>query len=626
MAVADQQHSREVAEGARQKTWAGRGFLRQLFLGNYHFNWLDDGKTKEPAMSREAADFMQRLEHFFEHEVDSAAIDEKGEYPKEVIDGLRRLGAFGMKIGKEYGGVGLSQLEYARALEICGRYDGNIVALLSAHQSIGVPQPLKIFGTEAQKQKYLPRCAKGAISAFALTEVNVGSDPASLATTAERTPSGDYILNGEKLWCTNGTFAELIVVMARHPDSRKISAFVVEADWPGVELGPRCHFMGLRALENGLVKLRGVRVPKENLIGKEGEGLKIALVTLNTGRLGLPAACVGFSKHCTEVVRRWGSERVQWGLPVGQHEAVAHKIADMASSTFAMQAVSDLSSELAQREGYDIRLEAAVAKEWCSVRGWRIVDTTMQIRGGRGYETEHSLRSRGEPAINVERLMRDSRINLIFEGSSEIMHLFIAREAVDKHLEVAGALVDPKASLGKKLKALPAIIAFYAWWYPTRFLKFALWPKYSGLGALGAQLRYCERTAARLARALFHGMLVHGPKLERKQAFLFRVVDIAMELYVISAAVLRASRMQRAGDRNAESAVELALGFTSLSRQRIEDAFVQLFNNDDSSQYKLARAVLAGRYEWLEGSQGAARLPAQTASPLKPKDRKERAA
>jgi alkylation response protein AidB-like acyl-CoA dehydrogenase len=620
MAVADQQHSREVAEGARQKTWAGRGFLRELFLGNFHFDWLD-AKT-EPVVSPEATEFLDKLQDFFETQVDCIAIDATGEYPPEVIDGLRRLGAFGMKIGKEYGGLGFSQFEYARALELCGRYDGNIVALLSAHQSIGVPQPLKIFGTEAQKQKYLPRCAKGAISAFALTEVNVGSDPASVATMAERTPAGDYILNGEKLWCTNGTFAELIVVMARHPDTKKISAFVVEADSPGVELGPRCHFMGLRALENGIVHLRGVQVPKENLIGKEGEGLKIALVTLNTGRLGLPAACVGFSKHCTEVVRRWGGERVQWGLPVGQHEAVAHKIAEIAGSTFAMQAMSDLSSELAQRDGYDIRLEAAVAKEWASVRGWRIVDETMQIRGGRGYETEQSLRNRGESPINVERLMRDSRINMIFEGSSEIMHLFIAREAVDKHLEVAGALVDPKVSFGQKLKALPKVIAFYAWWYPTRFFKLGLWPKYSGMGALGKQLRYCERAAGRLARALFHGMVLHGPKLEKKQAFLFRTVDIACELFVTSAAVLRANRMQRSGDPNAASAAELALGFAQQSRRRIELAFDHLFRNDDSDQYTLARNVLSGRHKWLENTQRA-RLPAPPQPAAKPSTKKK---
>jgi hypothetical protein len=611
-ATTEEQHSREVAESARQKEWTGRGFLRELFLGGYRFDWIDEVPPGE--ISGEARAFHVSLREFFEREVDSAAIDARGEYPPQVVEGLRKLGAFGMKIPKEYGGLGFNQLEYTRALEICGRYDGNVTALLSAHQSIGVPQPLKVFGTEEQKQRFLPRCARGAISAFALTEAQVGSDPASLATTAERTPEGDYVLTGEKLWCTNGTFAELIVVMARHPDSKRISAFVVETITPGVEIGPRCHFMGLRALENGIIKLENVKVPKENLIGREGEGLKIALVTLNTGRLGLPAACVGLTKHCTEVVREWSRERVQWGKPIGEHEAVAHKVAEIACDAYAIDAMSELASELAMRDGYDIRLEAAVAKEWTTVRAWRVIDETMQIRGGRGYETEQSLQRRGEPAIAVERIMRDSRINLIFEGSSEIMHLFIAREAVDKHLSVAGALIDPKKTIGQKLKALPAIVAFYAWWYPTRWLGWSFWPRYSGLGELGAQLRFCERTGRRLARAVFHGMLVHGPKLERKQAFLFRLVDIASELFAITAAISRAERMRRAGDPAAQSARELAIAFSRSSRARIADAFRALWRNDDAEQYRFAQDVLAGKHTWMEqtemGPPRAAALPA----------------
>jgi len=598
MAGSDEQISREVAEGARQTEWADRGFLRQLFLGNYRYDWIDS--LPEVKISESALAFHRELRRFLEHKVDSAAIDQSGQYPPEVVEELRKMGAFGMKIPKEYGGLGFNQVEYSRALEICGRYDGNIVALLSAHQSIGVPQPLKLFGTEEQKKKYLPRCAKGAISAFALTEVDAGSDPASLATTAERTPSGDYVLNGEKLWCTNGTFAELYVVMARHPESRRISAFVVEADAEGVQVGPRCHFMGLRALENGVVRLRNVKVPKENLIGKEGEGLKIALVTLNTGRLGLPAACVGMVKRCTEIVRSWSKQRVQWGRPIGEHEAVALKIADITSTAYAMEAVSELASELSLREGYDIRLEAAVAKEWGSVRAWRAIDETLQVRGGRGYENESSLANRGEPAIGVERMMRDSRINLIFEGSSEVMHLFIAREAVDKHLSIAGGLIDPKKSIGQKIKALPAIVAFYAWWYPTRWLGWSFWPKYSGLGKLGAQLRFCERAGRKLARSVFHGMLVHGPKLERRQAFLFRLVDIANELFVITAAIARAERMRRAGDPNAQSAHELAYAFGQGGRRRIQRWFSELWSNDDAANYALAQAVLDGRHQWME--------------------------
>jgi len=593
-----EQESREVAEAARESTWAGKGFMREIFLGNFRFDWISP--YPETEIRPEARDFCIKLKAFLETEVDSAAIDRTGEYPPHVIEGLRKLGAFGMKIPKEYGGLGFTQAEYTHALELVGCYDANVIAVLSAHQSIGVPQPLKLFGTEAQKKKYLPLCAKGAISAFALTEQDVGSDPARLATTAEKTPEGDYILNGEKLWCTNGTFAELYVVMARDAQTKKISAFIVERAWAGVEVVKRCRFMGLRAIENGIIRFTNVRVPKENLIGKEGAGLKIALITLNTGRLSLPAACVGFSKKCIEICREWSNQRVQWGAPVGKHEAIGHKLADMAATTFAMEAVTHLGSSLAMREGYDIRLEAAAAKEWCTVEGWRIVDTTMQIRGGRGYETETSLAERGEQPIPVERIMRDCRINLIFEGSSEIMHLFMAREAVDKHLSVAGALIDPKKSIGQKLAAIPKMIFFYVWWYPTRWLGWSLWPKYASYGRLGKHLRFADRATRKLARSVFHGMLVHQARLEKKQAFLFRLIDISNELFAMGAAISRAEYLRQKRDPAAASAVELAELFSMNARRKIRRWFHELWANDDVAKYQLSSNILKGRHVWLE--------------------------
>lgn len=588
----------EVAEASRQAEWTQPSFMRELFLGNFRFDLI----SPFPLDTEERPEFTayyNALKEFMRDHVDSNAIDATGEYPEDVVDGLRKLGAFGMKIPKEYGGLGFDQVEYGKAMEMLGATDGNLAALLSAHQSIGVPQPLKLFGTEEQKKKYLPMCAKGHISAFALTEDDVGSDPARMTTTYELSEDGKhYILNGRKLWCTNGTMADLLVVMATSAKGKKISAFVVETAWEGVKIEHRCRFMGLKALANAVISFTDVKIPVENLIGKEGRGLKIALTTLNDGRLSIPNSSVGAAKQALKTCREWSKERVQWGKPVGKHEAIAHKIADMASVTFAMESVATLATQLSNLGKTDIRLEAAAAKEWNTCRTWEIIDDTMQIRGGRGYETYLSLEARGEKPVAVERMMRDYRINLIFEGSSEIMHLLMAREAVDKHLQVAGAVIDPDKSVAEKMQDLPAIAAFYASWYP------ALWvgrgKTYSDAGAVAGHLRFIDRNARRLARNVFHGMMVHQAGMQNKQAFLFRLVDIGNELFAMAASCSRTVAMQKAGHKDAARALELTDLFCRQARRKIKRLFIDLWANDDNRKYRVALNVLKGKHQWLE--------------------------
>ncbi len=603
-APASEREARDVAEAARETEWAHPSFVRELFLGRFRLDLIHPHPRPDSEAMARAEPFLAKLWALVER-IDSDEIDRTGQISEEIVNELRAMGAFGIKIPREYGGLGLSPLAYVRAMELVTSKDGSLTALLSASQSIGVPQPLALFGTEEQKRRFFPRLAKGAISAFALTEVDAGSDPANMTTAA--TPSDDgshFVLNGEKLWCTNGTRAELFVVMARTPDvivkgrpRKQITAFIVERDMPGVEVVQRLRFMGLKAIENGLIRFTNVRVPRENILWGEGKGLKLALTTLNTGRLTLPAGCAGVGKAMLQVARTWAVERVQWGQPIGRHEAVGHKLASMAATTFAMEAVAELSTLLYERGGYDIRLEAAVAKLFNTEAGWRIVDDTLQIRGGRGYETAESLERRGEPGIPVERAMRDFRINLIFEGSSEIMRLFIAREAVDHHMRTAFALVETGATVGERLRALGRVVRFYPAWYATRWIGRGQLPAFGEFGRLARHLRFVERATRRLARSIVHAMVRFGPKLERRQMVLFRAVDIGAELFAMSAACVRAQML--AGEGQPE-AVTLADAFCRLARRRISHYFADFFNPTDAPMSRLARQVLDGRHAWLE--------------------------
>ncbi|MDP9325684.1 MAG: acyl-CoA dehydrogenase family protein [Candidatus Dormibacteraeota bacterium] len=601
-----EQQARKVAEEARQAEWTQPSFAKELFLGHLRLDLIhphprpsDDERIKGDA-------FLSKLEAFLSNEVDPLQIERDAKIPGHVIEGLREIGALGMEIAEEYGGLGLSHVYYNRALTMASSAHSALSTLLSAHQSIGVPQPLKLFGTEEQKRKFLPGLARDKISAFLLTEPDVGSDPARMGSTATPTEDGsEYVLTGTKLWTTNGVIADLLVVMADVPKSEGhrggISAFVVEANSPGITVERRNEFMGLRGIENGLTRFDNVRIPAENLIAGEGRGLKIALQTLNTGRLSLPAICSASAKASLNIVREWSNERIQWGKPIGKHEAVAHKVAFIAGMAFAIEAVVELSSALADQERNDIRLEAALAKLYCSEMSWLVADEMVQIRGGRGYETAASLKARGERAVPAEQILRDLRITRIFEGSSEIMKLFIAREAVDQHLSVAGALIDPKAQTSAKARAALKAGGFYSTWFPQLMVGKSQQPgSYSEFADLAAHLRFVERTSRKLARSTFYGMSRWQGKLERKQGFLGRIVDVGAELYAMSAACVRARMLVEDSADDGASATELADLFCRGARHRIDRLFHDMWHNDDASNYDAAQKVLEGRYLWAE--------------------------
>jgi alkylation response protein AidB-like acyl-CoA dehydrogenase len=597
-----ERESRQVAEEAREREWKLPSFGKELFLGSFRLDLIHPQPRLDPEAVEKGERFLARLRAFLESDVDPLLIEREAKIPDEVVDGLKELGALGMKVPERYGGLGLSQVHYNRALALVQVWHSSLATLLSAHQSIGVAEPLLLFGTEEQKQEWLPLVTRSHISAFLLTEPDVGSDPARLATTATPTEDGSgYLLNGRKLWATNGVIADVVVVMAKVPksDGRRggISAFVLSYDAPGVTVEHRNQFMGLRGIENSVTLLEDVFVPKENLIGKEGQGLKIALTTLNTGRLALPAICLGTAKWATKTSREFAAERVQWGRPVGQHDAVAQKLSFIAASAFGLEAMVEVASRLADDKKNDVRIEAAIAKLYGSELGWRVVDELVQVRGGRGYETAESLAARGEKPVPAEQALRDMRINRIFEGSTEIMHLLIAREAVDRHLEAAGDVLEADLDLKTRARGAARATAFYSRWLPKLVVGKGSKPgSYSEFGELAGHLRFVERGSRKLARSTFYGIARWQAGLEERQSFLGRIVDIGAELFAIASAVVYADTL---GSERPE-ARELADLFCRQARRRVDALFHELWSNDDRRAYGIAQEVLQGKHAWIE--------------------------
>jgi alkylation response protein AidB-like acyl-CoA dehydrogenase len=537
------------------------GFGKELFHGRFRLDLLDPPPSPVPGLDDESTAFLARLRAFCEEKVDSRLIEREAEIPDEVINGLKDLGAFAIKLPKEYGGLGLSGVCYHRALMIVGTTHSALGELLGAHQAIGLTQPIRLFGTDEQKQEFLPRCVRE-ISGFILTEPDIGNDPFRMRTTAVR--DGDhYVLNGVKLWTTNGNLADLLVVMAMVPEAG-MSAFVVEARADGVTVEHRNAFLGLRGLENGVIRLHDVRIPAGNLIGAEGAGLDVALAAQDTGRLSMPAVCAANAKWSLKIAREWSRIRIQWDKPIGEHEAVASKISFIAATAFALEAMVEVTGRHADA-GADTHTDAELAKLFASEKAWQVADELVQIRGGRGYETAESAAARGERGVPVEQQLRDLRIGRIFDGSTEALRVFIASDAMTDLPAEAGA---------------PSAVA----------------DDDGGGGPLSAHLRFVTHTSHTLAMHLIDGRNRWGEEITERQLFLGRLVDIAAELYAMSVTCVYA----KARTDHAEEAAELADTFCRQARRRVAELFDRLRDNTDDHDRVTARNVLDDRYTWLE--------------------------
>ena len=594
-----------ITESARESEWRHPSFGKSMFMGEFKKELLFPFPKQSSDDEKVGEQLVKQVGDILSGQLDADLVDETCTIPDEVLNALAEIGVFAMKVPKEYGGLGLSQVNYNRVMMAIASHCGSTAVLISAHQSIGVPQPLMLFGTEEQKKRFLPRFKDGAISAFALSEPSVGSDPAHMQTTARLNEQGThYLINGEKLWCTNGLIADCLVVMActapkiiKGKERKQISAFIVEGNSPGIERVHRCDFMGIRAIQNGLMRFTDVAVPVENRLLEEGRGLKIALATLNTGRLTLPAACAGMGKQCVNMSRRWGGARVQWGAAIGEHEKGANRLAFIASSTLAMEAVTWLTSHLADKGDVDIRMEAAMAKMFCSEMAWRVIDETLQFFGGRGYETAASLKARGELPFPIERMLRDCRINRIIEGTTDIMELFLSREALDTHLKLAGDLIKPGADAATKKAALIKVLKVYIAWYPKQFINLSFTARFTHKGKLARHLAYCQRTAHKLARTLFLQMGLHRQKLELRQEVLGHLMTIGGELFAMAATCSYAESLSEQGNKNA---IMLADHHCRLARQRIKTEFKGLFSTQRKTAKNISRSILAGDFTWLE--------------------------
>lgn len=347
----------------------------------------------------------------------SHKMDEEGIIDAGLLEQIRQQGFFGLTFPEEYGGVGLDTHTYGLVIRELARADAGVAIMIAVHNSVG-SFPLMKFGGEALKRKYLPRMAQGELGAFCVTEPGAGSDAASLTTRAEKVDGG-YRLTGEKIWVTNGYFAEFFVVMARtgDPGPKGISAFLVERGTEGLQIGAKENKMGLRSSDAISLVLDGAFVPDENRIGDEGIGFKVAMSALDGGRIGVAYQALGIADACLDAAARYSMEREQFGKPIARQQAIQWMLADGRTELAMASLLADKASWL-KDEGKTYGPTAAMAKLACTEMAWRLADRAVQVHGGFGYSKDY----------DVERYYRDVRVLRIYEGTSEIQKIVIARD------------------------------------------------------------------------------------------------------------------------------------------------------------------------------------------------------
>jgi alkylation response protein AidB-like acyl-CoA dehydrogenase len=582
--VAQQQKQAEELLGATPEKL---GFAKALFFGHFNAPLLFPYPETSAAERETVNQSVAQVRRFLDEKVDAAAIDRLANIPPEVIAGLGDLGVLGMTAPTEFGGRGFSQLAYLKVMELIGGHDAGLAVFVNAHHSIGI-RALLLFGTDEQKKRWLPDLVSGRkLGAFALTEPAAGSDAANVQTTATPTPDGSaYILNGEKRYITNGGIAGVLTVMARTPvagsNETKVTAFLVTPDMPGFEVVearmPKC---GIRGTATARLAFHDMRVPKDNVLGKVGKGLRIALTVLDFGRTTFGAGCIGAAKTSLRLAVEHARRRKQFGQALAEFELVRKKIAYMTACAFAMEATTAECASFIDRGVEDFMLETAMLKVWSTDALWTIVNDALQIYGGQGYFTTDPL----------ERMMRDARINQIGEGANDVLRAFIAvvgsRAVGEGLLEVLGAVKSPLKGAGR------------LW----RFGKEQLAARLS-LPEVPVQSAGLKAEASRLAhRVKEFGLAVQWVLRQSGSIENFlqsqyrheRIADAACELYASSCTLARLDTLLTAGNGHADELkrdVQAGRYFLTISDRRIRQNLAALSDNDDAETTATAEAAL----------------------------------
>ncbi|MEI7892678.1 MAG: acyl-CoA dehydrogenase family protein [Myxococcales bacterium] len=562
-----------------------QSFMKSLFAGvvaeGLIFPYPEPPSEERPEVLR----LVDAARKFVSTEIDSARIDAEQRITTDVLRGLGKLGVLGLTIPREYGGAGLSTTGYARVIQEIAGLDHAVAVTVGAHQSLGV-HALLAFGTEAQKRRYLPSLALGdTLAAFALTESAAGSDVAGIRTRAEPTADG-FRITGSKIWITNAAVADLFVVFARTspPNEEakpKITAFLVERG-PGVVSGPNLDKLGIRGASTAKVSFDRVLVPRENVLGEEGRGFRVAMEVLTSGRLGLAACCVGLSKAFIDLSVERVQTRKTFGRSIGEFGLIKDKIATMMAEAFALESMTYLTTGLADTSGRDFFLESAICKVWGAESLWRTANEAMNIAAGSGY-------MRGLP---FERMLRDARVQLVLEGTNEILRLFVAMNGMQASgkqiVDVAKAVRDPVKAFG--------LLSDFA----MRKARSALGRSHLSCHhpVLAREAQLFEDSSADFAHAVERALRRHGKQIAEMQFAQKRIADMAMNLYALASVISRTSRaLERRGEHGARRELDLTKLFVHGAEQRFAELLRSLEKHDDELRKTVAsKAYTDGGY------------------------------